>query len=54
MKKEKIEKKYNPYGNEELAAWADIKKQTKERKVSIPSDRAVREAKEWVDDENQK
>lgn len=43
-----------PIENHKTAAWADIERELPQSKVPIPSERAVREAKEWVDDLNQK
>ncbi|OPJ57188.1 CDIF630_02480 family spore surface protein [Alkalithermobacter paradoxus] len=54
MKKYKRQESYQPIENHETAAWADIDKTMPESKVPIPSQRAVVEAKEWVEDENQK
>ena len=39
--------------NEKMAAWADVEKTMPLSNVTVPSERCVKEAKEWVDD-NQK
>ncbi len=51
MNKNKAIKKNTskPIENHETAAWADIEKTMPESKVPIPSEKAVVEAKEWVD-----
>ncbi|SHG92094.1 CDIF630_02480 family spore surface protein [Tepidibacter thalassicus] len=38
----------------DTAAWANIKESMSKSKVPIPSEQSVIEAKEWVDNENQK
>jgi hypothetical protein len=52
--KDKRNKFTNLTENHETAAWADSESVFNETNVSIPSERATKEAKEWVDDENQK
>ncbi|WP_248477624.1 CDIF630_02480 family spore surface protein [Tepidibacter aestuarii] len=52
--KDKRNKFTNLAESHETAAWADIESVFDETNVSIPSQRATEEAKEWVDDENQK
>ncbi|KXZ39864.1 protein of unknown function [Alkalithermobacter thermoalcaliphilus JW-YL-7 = DSM 7308] len=54
MNKSKKHSNCTPIECQETAAWADIKKTIPESKVPIPSQSAVVEAKEWVEDENQK
>lgn len=46
--------KYKKVENHKTAAWADENSSIPVSRVSVPSERAVEEAKEWVDDENQK
>lgn len=38
------------YGTDKTAAWADVEKVEPHSRVTIPSKRAVEEAKEWVEE----
>ncbi|SHK65658.1 CDIF630_02480 family spore surface protein [Tepidibacter formicigenes] len=44
----------NTIESQKTAAWAGIEKSVTKSKVPIPSEENVIEAKEWVDNENQK
>lgn len=46
-------KEFEKLGSSATEAWADHGKELKETKVTIPSEVAVQDAKEWVE-ENEK
>ena len=52
-----MEKKINKdtayLGSNATAAWADAEKLEKDTKINIPSEEAVKDAKEWIE-ENEK
>lgn len=50
---EKMSKKEASIGSSATEAWADNTNQEKDTKVNLPSEEAVKDAKEWVE-ENEK
>ncbi len=50
MTKDKCEPKKKITGSNPPEAWADNEKVDKKTKVNKPSNDAVKEAKDWVDD----
>lgn len=49
----KINKDTAYLGSNATAAWADAESEEKDTKINIPSEEAVKDAKEWIE-ENEK